>query len=307
MSPPHPLQPLQPVGFRPCSLETALGTLIYHCSEAAPAESDALPLIFFHSLGGGSSSLEWAQVYPALATTHPVIAPDLVGWGQSAHPAHAYRTADYLAMAEAVLTQAVDRPAAVVASSLMAGVVLQLAVRRPDLFAGLFLVSPLGNADFGRSYRPSLPALLAATPGLDQVLYQVGAANALAVTTFLSTFLVADARRVPPAVPQGYLIGTQLPQAADAALASLRGDICFDLSRYVPQLRVPTAFVLGSESRFTPPAVVRRLASLNPQAITQVYDIPQAGVLPHLEQPAVVVGRLVQFLQSLDGERANCA
>jgi pimeloyl-ACP methyl ester carboxylesterase len=42
--------------------------------------------------------------------------------------------------------------------------------------------------------------------------------------------------------------------------------------------------------------MVKRLASLNPKAIQQVVEIPNSGVLPHVEHPAVVTGLLRQFL-----------
>jgi hypothetical protein len=129
------------------------------------------------------------------------------------------------------------------------------------------LVSPAGNSDFGRDYRLSLPALLASTPGLDRLLYQVGAANPLAVRWFFSNFLLADRRRLTPTMVQAYLTCTQQPQAQYAALASLSGAISFDLANYIGQLSLPTAVVLGQKSRFLPAAVGRRLASLNPQAI----------------------------------------
>ena len=85
-----------------------------------------------------------------------------------------------------------------------------------------------------------------------------------------------------------------------AALASLTGDISFDLARYIGQLQTPTTIVLGAGSRFTAPATVKRLASLNPNAIDRLIEIPNSGVLPHLEHPAVVVGLLRQFLENLD-------
>lgn len=291
----------QPPGFQPHHLETDLGTMVYYSPDRevwGPTQT-AVPLVFLHSLGGGSSAFEWSKVYPAFASTHPVIAPDLIGWGQSAHPARAYRVEDYMQLIAQLLEQVVQTPAVVVASSLTAGTVIRLAIQQPELFRGLFLVSPSGNADFGRDYRLSLPALLAATPGVDALLYQFGAANELAVNAFLSTFLFANPARIRPDIPQAYLAGTQKVNAAYSALASLKGDISFDLARYMPQLTIPTTIVLGRTSRFTPLAVARRLASLNPQVVNQVYEVADSGVLPHLEHPAVVIGLLTQSLQSL--------
>lgn len=294
----------QPVGFGQRVVGTSLGVMAYYTPVSFPwrneASADDLPpLVFLHSLGGGSSAFEWSKVYPAFASTHRVIAPDLIGWGQSAHPARNYRVEDYFEVITQLLETVVQQPVVVVASSLTAGVVIRLAIARPDLFRALFLVSPSGNSDFGRSYRFSLPAQLAGTPGVDQLIYTLGAANETAVTTFLSTFLFANPARITPDIVQAYLTGTQQPRAEYSALASLKGDIAFDLSLYLGQLTTPTVFVWGQASRFSPPTVGKRLANLNPKAVQQVYEIPDAGVLAHLEHPGVVAGLLREFLHNV--------
>lgn len=299
----------QPLGFIQQALATDLGVMAYYTPGGWPWQSEAAarpPLVFLHSLGGGSSAYEWSQVYAAFGTTHRVIAPDLIGWGQSTHPVRAYSTEDYFYMITHLLESVAEPPVLVAATSLTAGVVIRLAGMRPDLFKGLFLVSPSGNSDFGRDYKASLPALLAGIPGVDKLLYQVGAANELAVRSFLSTFLFADPRRIRSETVQAYLTCTQQPNAEYAALASLNGAVSFDLSRYIAQLQTPTTVVLGSGSRFSAPAMVKRLASLNPRAIQQVVEIPNSGVLPHVEHPAVVTGLLRQFLAThSDNHRQN--
>jgi pimeloyl-ACP methyl ester carboxylesterase len=291
----------QPVGFTQQALATSLGVMAYYVPSGLPwathsSSEQGPPLVFLHSLGGGSSAFEWSKVYPAFAPTHRVIAPDLIGWGQSTHPARNYRVEDYFDMMTCLLEGVGAVPALVVATSLTAGVVIRLAIARPDLFQGLFLVSPAGNSDFGRDYRASLPALLAGTPGLDRLIYQLGAANELAVQSFLTNFLFANPSRITPDMVQAYTACTQQPNAEYAALSSLNGDISFDLSRFIGQLNVPTTVVVGEKSRFLPPAVVKRLAGLNPQAVQQVWEVPDSGVLPHLEHPAVMVGLLQRWL-----------
>lgn len=274
-------------------LPTPLGVMAYYTYPDSPASDAPRPaLVFLHSLGGGSSAFEWSKVYPAFQSSHRVIVPDLVGWGQSAHPVRDYRVQDYFTVIAHLLESLAEPPALVVATSLTAGVVIRLATQRPDLFKRLFLVSPSGNGDFGRDYRASLPALLAGTPGIDRLLYQLGAANELAVRGFLSTFLFANPSRITEDIMRAYLTCTQQPNAQYAALASLNGTISFDLVRYIGQLTTPTHILLGEKSRFTPPATTRRLASLNRRAVQSVEDVADAGVLPHLERPDRVIERL---------------
>jgi pimeloyl-ACP methyl ester carboxylesterase len=285
----------QPPGFEQRITETHLGIMAYYTQtsrspDPTPEDNpDAPPtLVFLHSLGGGSSAYEWSQVYGLLAADYRVIAPDLVGWGQSAHPVHTYQVEDYLRIITHLLETVVAAPAIAIASSITAGIVIRLAIQRPDLFQKLLLVSPSGNDDFGRGYRYSLPALLTGTPGLDQLVYTLGAANEIAVTQFLSNFLFADPGRITPTTVAAYLAGTQQPNARYSALATLRGDICFDLARYVPQLTVPTVLIWGAASRFNSPRQGQRLAKLT-SAVEQVHVLPDVGVLPQVESPDAVV------------------
>lgn len=294
----------QPPGFGQQMIKTSLGVMVYYTHTALPWGSGSeglsrLPLIFLHSLGGGSSAYEWSKVYPAFAADYRVIAPDLIGWGQSTHPQRDYSAADYLKILTELL-EWVGRPVLVVASSLTAGLIIRLATQRPDLFCFLFLVSPSGYADFGADYGQNLFARLAGIPGVDRLLYSLGAANEFAVRNFLEQFLFADRTLVTPEMVAAYLTSAQQFNADYAALASLRGALCFDLSLYLPQLQIPTVLVFGEKSRFNAPSIGRRLASLNPTAIKQVYLLEQTGVLPHLERSAELIGILRKVLHNFN-------
>jgi pimeloyl-ACP methyl ester carboxylesterase len=276
---------------------TSAGVLAYYTPTATFWQSavDLPPLIFLHSLGGGSSAYEWSKVYPAFAADHRVIAPDLLGWGQSTHPEIDYQVEDYLQ----VITQLIEQTAGqaiVVASSLTAALTIRLAIQRPDLFASLFLVSPSGYDDFGINYGRGIPARLAGIPGLDRLIYALGAANELAVRNFLEQFLFAEPSRLTQETVDAYLASAQQRNAEYAALSSLRGDLCFDLSLYIGQLQIPTTIVWGEKSRFGSPTVGQRLARLNPQAVKTFETIANVGVLPHLELPAVAIGLLQRHL-----------
>lgn len=286
----------QPPGFGQRVIKTSLGVMVYYEPIASPQTGNpGQPLVFLHSLGGGSSAYEWSKVYPAFAADYRVIAPDLIGWGQSTHPERDYRPEDYFTMLGELLDW-LGEPAVVVAASLTAGLVIRMAIQRPELFRRLFLVSPSGYGDFGLDYGQNLAARLAGVPGLDRLIYQVGAANELAVRNFLEQFLFADRRRLMPETVDAYLASAQQFNADYAALASLRGDLCFDLALYLADLHVPTSFVWGEQARFSSLATGQRLAALNPEFIAPVQVIPQAGVLPHLELPALTIGRLRQAL-----------
>ncbi len=295
----------QPPGFGQRVFQTSLGVMVYYTPIAPPwrdpdfqelnKEFDLPPLLFLHSLGGGSSAYEWSKVYPAFAPAYRVIAPDLIGWGQSTHPVKDYQVEDYLRLFTELLEQ-INPPVPVVASSLTAGLIIRLAIQRPDLFQSLFLVAPSGYSDFGLDYGQGMAAKLAGIPQLDRLIYSLGAANEFAVRNFLEQFLFAERSRLTPETVAAYLASATQLNAEYAALASLRGDLCFDLSLYLDQLTVPTVMVWGEQAQFSRIDLGRRLAKLNPKAIKEFWAIPQAGVLPHLETPEIVTGLLFKML-----------
>lgn len=293
----------QPPGFKQHTLSTSLGVVAYYTPATAPWHNDenkwsGLPiLLFLHSLGGGSSAYEWSKVYPAFAPDYRVIAPDLIGWGQSAHPQKDYTPEDYITVICEIL-ESCEQPTTVIATSLTGGLAIRAAIAHPEKIRSLFLVSPSGYADFGVDYRRSLAAQLAGTPGIDRLIYMVGAANELAVRNFLQQFLFADPSRITDEMVRAYLASALQPNADYSALSSLRGALFFDLSRYVGQLQTPTAFLWGRESKFNTPALGRRLADLNRNTITAFYEIPNVGMLPQLELPAVTIGLLSSWLRN---------
>lgn len=294
------MQQFQPPGFGQRVINTTLGVMAYYTPVTAPwritSGDNQPPLLFLHSLGGGSSAYEWSKVYPAFAANYRVVAPDLIGWGQSTHPARDYQVDDYLTMLTDLIEQTHSTPATAIASSLTAGITIRLAIQRPDLFHRLILVCPSGFSDFGSDYRSGFAARLAALPGIDRWIYDVGAANETAVRNFLQQFLFVRPDRLTDEVVAAYLASARQLNAQYAALASLKGNLCFDLSLYIDRLTVPTQFLWGERAWFSKVEVGQRLAKLNPKAVEAVEVIPNAGVLPHLEVPEQVTHWLFKTL-----------
>ena len=284
----------QPPGFGKQAIATSLGSMIYYTP--VPKNEELPPLIFLHNFGGGASAYEWSKVYPAFTNNYRVLAPDLIGWGESAHPVRDYQIADYLQTIAEFIQKTCQTPVTVVASSLTAAFTIRLAIKQPDLFQKLLLVCPSGFDDFGQGAGRRLPLQLISTPLVDRLIYALGAENAVAVRNFLIQFLFAKPERVSEEMVEAYLASAQQPNAEYAALAFLKGDLYFDLALYLPQLAIPTVMLWGEQAQFTSVNLGRRLAKLNPQAVQAFEAIAGAGVLPHLEMPAVVIGLLYKML-----------
>ncbi|MBW4559387.1 MAG: alpha/beta hydrolase [Trichormus sp. ATA11-4-KO1] len=292
----------QPPGFGHKVIHTSLGAMVYYTQTTAPwlnADAEDLPpLLFLHNFGGGASAYEWSKVYPAFAATYQILAPDLIGWGESAHPVRDYQIRDYFSAIAQLITQTCQQPVEVVASSLTAALTIRLAISQPDLFQKLYLVCPSGFDDFGQGAGRRLPLSVINTPLLDNLIYALGAENEFAVRNFLQNFLFAKPERVSQEMVTAYLTSAQQPNAKFSALAFLRGDLYFDLSLYMQQLKIPTVLFWGEKAQFTSIKLGRRLANLNPSVIQNFQAIADAGVLPHLEIPEVFIGLLQRYLYS---------
>jgi pimeloyl-ACP methyl ester carboxylesterase len=298
---------IEPNGFKQHSLVTSLGRMVYYTAEEIPwrekdaTEPNELPtLVFLHGFGGGSSAYEWSKVYPAFAAEYRVLAPDLIGWGRSEHPARDYKIDDYITTIIEFIEGTCTAPTPVVASSLTAAFTIRAAIARPDLFKCLILTTPAGLSDFGEDYRRSFFAQLISTPVLDRILYSTGVATSAGIRSFLENRQFARPTRVYQEIVDAYLESAQQPNAEYAALSFVRGDLCFDLSLYVPQLTTPTAIIWGQKSEFTGPEIGKRLAALNPQAIRVFQPLDDVGLTPQLELPAVTIGLIRRYLNFLD-------
>jgi pimeloyl-ACP methyl ester carboxylesterase len=296
---------LQPPGFSQHAIVTSLGTMAYYTAERAPwrlsdeRSAERPTLVFFHGFGGGSSAYEWSKVYPAFAFEYNILAPDLLGWGRSEHLARDYRIEDYLVTLREFLEQTCTEPVTVVASSLTAGFVIQLAIEYPQLFKSLILSAPSGLSDFGKEYKDSFFAKLVSIPVFDRLLYSTAIATNAGIRGFLSNRQFARSHRISQDTIDAYLASAQLPNADYTALSFVRGDLCFDLAEFVPKLTVPTAIIWGKQAQLTEYAIGEKLARLNPQAIRFLEILEDVGLTPQLELPAVMIGVIRQFLKGL--------
>jgi pimeloyl-ACP methyl ester carboxylesterase len=291
-----------PHGFGQQSLNTSLGRIVYYTAERHLGDrlgGEAKTLIFLHALGGGSSAYEWSKVYPAFAAEYRILAPDLIGWGRSAHPARDYRVEDYVQTISEFVKQTCDLPVTIVASGLTAAFTIRAAVERPDLFESLILVTAAGLNDFGRNYSQDFFAQVVRTPILDRVFYSAGIGTAIGIRSFLEQRQFASSDRVYPEIVEAYLQSAQQPNAEYAALAFVRGDLSFDLAQYIPRLTTPTALIYGQKTEYTSPDLGRRFAQLNPTAIRAFEYLDDTRLTPHLELPAISIGLIRKFLPLL--------
>lgn len=298
-----------PPGFVQRSVPVSLGQMVYYTNEQAPWDRREIgnkeTLVFFHGFGGGSSAYEWSKVYPAFASDYHVVAPDLIGWGRSAHPERNYTPEDYVNVILEFMERINDRPTKVIASALTAALMIRAAVQRPDLFRLMILTTAAGLSEFGNDYQENFFTKIAATPVIDRLLYNTGVATSFGIRSFLEQRQFAKRDRVYPEIVEAYLQSAQQPNAEYAALSFVRGDLCFDLTQYIQQLQVPTAMIWGQSSQYTGPKVGQTLAEMNPRAVKIFYQLDDVGFTPQLELPGVTIGLIRQFLPILEQARSE--
>jgi pimeloyl-ACP methyl ester carboxylesterase len=124
---------------------------------------DGDPVVLLHGLAG--SSTNWRHIMPALAERFTVVAPDLLGFGESAKPRGDYSIGAHAAGVRDLLVALGVESATIVGHSLGGGVAMQLAYLSPGRCQRLVLVSSGG---LGREVSPFLRAL--SLPGSELVL-----------------------------------------------------------------------------------------------------------------------------------------
>ena len=108
----------------------------YRCAGSGPA------IVLVHGIT--STSATWAQVMPYLAARFTVIAPDLIGHGESAKPRGDYSLGAYASGVRDLMVALGYESATFVGHSLGGGVVMQLAYQFPERCERLVLVNSGG-------------------------------------------------------------------------------------------------------------------------------------------------------------------
>lgn len=283
------------VGFETMEVETPSGTMRLFRGGDGP------PLVLLHGIGGGASSYYWARLAPLLTPHFTVYAPDLVGWGDSDHPARFAQFDDYVAQVGALL-DAVPPNAAIIAQSLAAGFVIAALQRRSahDTPKLIFL-SPTGAKDFGEDAFPPIArwtlSLLARSPGINALVYRLIFHREAIYRSWFDKSGFFDKEVVPEDLIQAGLESGRKPNAAYSALPFVGGSLRYDIAPLLNQIDIPTLALWGEHENLIAPEVRRRLGELNKRFI-EVRTIPNCRSSFENEAPKATAEEMLQFLSS---------
>jgi pimeloyl-ACP methyl ester carboxylesterase len=257
------------------------------------------PVVLIH--GMVNSSRHWEAVALRLARDYTVVAPDLIGHGDSATPRGDYSLGAHAASIRDLLTAiGIDR-ATVVGHSLGGGVAMQFFYQFPQRTERLVLVSSGG---LGGEVSPLLRS--AAVPGFAGLLAL--AANPRVVGGLahaggrlrergspLGGSLQAVARALRPLQRAG---------AREAFIQTLRAVIDVKGQRVSARDRLylldsmPTMVVWGERDNTIP--IEHGLATHRAVPHSRFETLPRAAHFPHLEDPEGLANVLRDFLETTD-------
>lgn len=272
------------------------GHLVAYRDAGDPA---AEPLLLIHGVGG--SSLAWVPLFAHLSAKYRVIAPDLLGHGQSDKP-----RADYSLGAFAVwLRDFLDRldvpGATMVGHSLGGGVALQLAYQHRQYCRRLVLVN-----SGGLGTDVSMPLRLLSTPGAELLLPVIASRPAIFVGHGVLSLLTAGGLAESPKTQERWRKYFALadPLGRHAFLRTLRSVVDFRgqtvsaLNR-LPNLDVPTLIIAGARDPVIPASHAQAAHAALPGSQLKIID--EAGHHPMLDCPATLAGLIDEFVGAGDG------
>ncbi len=262
---------ISPAIFATRVAQTSLGEVVYHTSGAGE------PLVFLHGIYPGASSFEWSRVYPEFAVGYEVIAPDLIGFGESERPRQGLDADEHVqALADLARSVCAPQSLVVVASGFGAAIALKLAVQHPDLVRRLILLAPVG-LDAAVRRVPAGLAMLARVPGLNTFVYKNYLARKPFVRGWLAKFGFADENLVTDEIVEIFVTCAGQYGAEHAMLAFLRGRLLYDVKSQLPRVTQPVAVLWPSLPDRFPEDLAARLSG----AIRTCQIVP-AGVLGSL-------------------------
>ncbi|MER8067241.1 alpha/beta hydrolase [Streptomyces sp. NPDC094034] len=316
MSPTSPTS--RPHKERELTAVSADGTHVHvevHGEEGRPA------VVLAH--GWTCSIRFWAAQLADLAADHRVIVYDQRGHGRSAAPAgrSGYSTDALADDLEAVLAATLEPgERAVLAGHSMGGMTLMAAARRPAFreHAAAVLLCSTGSS---RLVPEAL--LVPMRPGRTRTWLNrriLGSRVPLGPVTPLSKRILRYGTMGPGAAPdrvaQAARIVHACPRPVRVAWAHVLGTL--DLDAEVRELRVPTAVIVGSADRLTPPVRARVLAAALPEPAgptgsngptgpTGLTELTGVGHMTPMEAPEAVTGAIRSLVGTYLSEKEDVA
>jgi pimeloyl-ACP methyl ester carboxylesterase len=263
--------------------------LSYRCGGSGPL------LILIHGITNSSAS--WQPVLPLLERDFTVIAPDLLGHGDSAKPRGDYSLGSFASLLRDFMLALGHERATIVGHSLGGGIAMQMAYQFPERVERLVLVSSGG---LGREVTPVLRAV--ALPGAELMLPLLASKAIVNAGTAVGSWVGK----------LGLRTGTDIAEMA-AGLASLQdietrrafvhtarsvidvhGQRVDATDKLYLAEAVPTLIVWGDHDPIIPARHGIRAHELMPGSRLRIFE--RSGHFPHHDDPVGFATTLREFI-----------
>ncbi|MCB0947737.1 MAG: alpha/beta fold hydrolase [Mycobacterium sp.] len=260
----------------------------------AGSGDDALLLI--HGMAGSSET--WRAVIPQLSKKYRVIAPDLLGHGQSAKPRSDYSLGAFAVLLRDLLDELGISRATVIGQSLGGGVAMQFTYQHRDYCQRLVLISSGGlGPDVGWTLR------LLSAPGAELILPVIAPSPVVTAGNKLRSWFSASGIQSPRGAEMwsaySSLADAQTRQAFLKTLRSVvdyRGQSVSALNKLHLTSDVPTMIIWGDLDRIIPIDHGYAVRDARPGCRLEV--LPGVGHFPHVERPNDVVDLIDDFIDT---------
>ena len=255
---------------------------------------DGEVLLLIH--GMARSSETWRSVLPPLSKKFRVIAPDLLGHGESAKPRSDYSLGAFAVLLRDFLDELGVSQATVVGHSLGGGVAMQFVYQHPDYGKQLVLIGSGGlGPDVGWVLR------LLSAPGAELVLPIIAPKPVLRVGNKVKSWLTGVGIQSPRGAElwsaYSSLSDRQTRQSFLRTLRSVvdyRGQAVSALNRLKLQAEVPVMAIWGEKDDIIP--VAHAYAAQAARQGSRLEVLPGVGHFAQVEAPTKVVDLIEDFI-----------
>ncbi|MDT7765948.1 MAG: hypothetical protein QOC63_5368 [Mycobacterium sp.] len=251
-------------------------------------------LLLIHGMAGSSDT--WRAVIPQLAKKYRVVAPDLLGHGQSDKPRGDYSLGAFAVWLRDLLDELGVTRATVVGQSLGGGVAMQFVYQHPDYCQRLVLISSGGlGPDVGWTLR------LLSAPGAELILPVIAPTPVLRVGNKLRSWFASAGIQSPRGGEMwsaySSLADSQTRQAFLRTLRSVvdyRGQAVSALNRLHLTSQLPTMAIWGDQDQIIPVTHGYAAAAARPGSRLEV--LAGVGHFPQVERPTEVADLIDDFI-----------
>jgi pimeloyl-ACP methyl ester carboxylesterase len=264
------------------------------------------PVVLIHGVAGRAA--QWDQTVQLLAENHTVLAPDLLGHGDSAKPRGDYSLGAHASgIRDLLIGLDIDR-ASIVGHSLGGGIAMQFAYQFPERCERLVLVSSGGLGDEVH------PLLRAATlPGSELVLPLLTHPRVLSVASIIPRALGRVGLRTRADVTEmarGYQ-SLANAEARNAFIHTVRsvidptGQRINASDRLYLTAKMPSLIIWGRRDKIIPVEHADPAHHAMPGSRLELFD--DAGHFPHLDDPLRFAHTLEAFFHDTEPARLDAA